>query len=205
MNTFWCYKGYLVRSSEHLYFSLTALDVLLVFFHFKNKSTYLIYWYTCLFSPLFTLRHAFLNLLFTRILAKHAFWCSFVSIYSSMHKQVEASSVFAQSCRCARASDVCAGNFSHSARLLLQQSRASFMLASCLRAVLISRPDTWDWTRMHALVVIHRRTLYENADSAKIKVSFYTTDIDILRVASMHRIVIHCINISIHIDDSLHP
>ncbi len=57
MNTFWCYKGYLVRSSEHLYFSLTALDLLLVCFHFYNESTDLIYWYTCLFSPLFTLRH----------------------------------------------------------------------------------------------------------------------------------------------------
>ncbi len=33
-------------------------------------------------------------------------------------------------------------------------------------------PDTWDWTRMHALVVMHRRTLYENVDSAKIKL-FY--------------------------------
>ncbi len=41
---------------------------------------------------------------------------------------------------------------------------------------------------MHALVVMHRRTLYENVDSAKIKVPFYTTDIYILRVASMHRI-----------------
>ncbi len=48
---------------------------------------------------------------------------------------------------------------------------------------------------MHALVVMHRRTLYENVDRAKIKVPFYTTDIDILRVASMHRIVIHCIDI----------
>ncbi len=33
---------------------------------------------------------------------------------------------------CVRASDVCAGNFSHSARLLLQQSQANFMLALCL-------------------------------------------------------------------------
>ncbi len=57
---------------------------------------------------------------------------------------------------------------------------------------------------MHALVVMHRQT-YENVDSAKIKVPFYTTDIDILRVASMHRIVIHCIDIPIHTDASLHP
>ncbi len=56
---------------------------------------------------------------------------------------------------------------------------------------------------MHALVVMLRRTLCENVDSAKIKVPFYTTDIDILRMASMHRIVIHCIDI--HIDESLHP
>ncbi len=40
-----------------------------------------------------------------------------------------------------RTSDVCAENFSHSARLWLQQSRASYMLALCLRAVLISSPD----------------------------------------------------------------
>ncbi len=48
--------------------------------------------------------------------------------------------------------------------------------------------------RMHALVVMHRRTLCENVDSAKIKVPFYTIDIDILRVVLMHRIVIHCID-----------
>ncbi len=58
---------------------------------------------------------------------------------------------------------------------------------------------------MHALVVMHRRTLCENVDSAKIKVPFYATDIDILCMASMHRIVIHRIDISIHIDESLHP
>ncbi len=52
---------------------------------------------------------------------------------------------------------------------------------------------------------MHRRTLCENVDSAKIKVPFYTTDIDILHVASMYSIVIHCIDISIHIDESLHP
>ncbi len=43
---------------------------------------------------------------------------------------------------------------------------------------------------MHALVVMHRQTLCENVDSAKIKVPFYTTDIYILRVALMHRIEI---------------
>ncbi len=51
---------------------------------------------------------------------------------------------------------------------------------------------------MHALAVMHTPTLYENVDSAKIKMPFYTTDIDILRVASMHRIVIHCIDISMN-------
>ncbi len=59
--------------------------------------------------------------------------------------------------------------------------------------------------RMHALAEMHRRTLYENVDNAKIKVHFYTTDIDILHVLSMHRIVIHCIDISIHINEPLHP
>ncbi len=97
-------------------------------------------------------------------------------------------------CVCVRASDVCVGIFSHSALLLLKQSRVSYMLALCLRAVLILSPDTLDWTRIHTSAVMHRRTLYENVDSAKIKVPFYTTDTDILRVASMHRIVIHCID-----------
>ncbi len=58
---------------------------------------------------------------------------------------------------------------------------------------------------VYSHAVIHRPTLCENVDSAKIKVTFYTTDIDILRVTSMHRIVIHCIDISIHFDESLHP
>ncbi len=100
------------------------------------------------------------------------------------------------------ASDVCAcaENFSHSTRLIRQQSRASYMLALCLRAVLISSPDTWDWMRMHTLVVMHRRTLCENVDSAKIKVPFYTTDISILRVASMYRHTLNRYN-----DESLHP
>ncbi len=52
--------------------------------------------------------------------------------------------------------------------------------------------------RMHALAVMHRRTLCENVDSANIKVPFYTTDIDILSMASMHRIVIHRIDIYIN-------
>ncbi len=83
-------------------------------------------------------------------------------------------------------------------RLFRQQSRASYMLALCLRTVLISSPGTWDWMRRHALVVMHRRTLYENVDSPKIKVPFYTTDIDILRVVSSYIV-------SIYIDESLHP
>ncbi len=58
----------------------------------------------------------------------------------------ELNSVFVQSwrgCLCACALDVCAENFSHSARLLLQKSRAFYMLASCVRIVLISSP-AWD-------------------------------------------------------------
>ncbi len=52
---------------------------------------------------------------------------------------------------------------------------------------------------------MHRQTSCENVDSAKIKVPIYTTDIDILCVASMHRIVRHRIDVSIHIDELLHP
>ncbi len=52
---------------------------------------------------------------------------------------------------------------------------------------------------------MHRPTLCENVCGAKIKVPFYTTDIYILGAISMHRIVIHHIDISIHINESLHP
>ncbi len=203
MNTFWCYKGNLVRRSEHLYFSLTALDLLLVCFHFKNESTDLIYWYTCLFSPLFTLRLMLClttvykdisqNMHFDVVLSEFIHPCS----KKRRRAQFSIRSELTRLSVCTRFRCVCVSV------LFRQQSRASYMLALCLRAVLISSPDTWDWTRMHTLVVMHRRTLYENVDSAKIKVPFYTTDIDILCVASMHRIVIHCI--SIHISESLHP
>ncbi len=50
---------------------------------------------------------------------------------------------------------------------------------------------------MHALAVMHRQTLYENVDSAKINVLF--NDIDILRVASILCNVICCI------DEPLNP
>ncbi len=133
-------------------------------------------------------------------LPKHAFWCSFVCIYSSMHKKSKGElSIHAELMQlsvcalfmCVRA---CVGIFSHSARLLLQHSRKFYMLALCLQAVFISSLETWDWTRMHVLAGMHRRTLNENVDCVKIKVRFYTIDIDILRVASMHLIVIHCID-----------
>ncbi len=38
---------------------------------------------------------------------------------------------------------------------------------------------------MHVLAVRHRWTLYENVDSAKIKVPFYTTDIE------YNKIIVH--------------
>ncbi len=131
------------------------------------------------FSTLYIKTYAFLNLVFTRILVKtwiFMLFCLNLFIHAQKSRG-ELNSVFAQSwrgCLCACASDVCAENFSHNTRLLLQLSRAS-----CLRAVLISSPGTWDWTRMHALVVMHRWTLYEN-------------------VASIHRIVIHRIDISMN-------
>ncbi len=46
------------------------------------------------------------------------------------------------------------------------------------------------------LVVMHRRTLYENVDSAEIKVPFYGYRYLQVCVASMHRIIIHCIRLS---------
>ncbi len=55
------------------------------------------------------------------------------------------------------------------------------------------------------LAVMHRWTLCANVDSSKIKVLIYTTDIDILRVASMHHIIRHRIDVSIHFNESLDP
>ncbi len=163
-------------------------------------------------SPLFMLRDM-LNRLFTRILAKTCMLMYLFCIYSSMHKKALQMCVCVRfrcvcvrvrfrcvcvrfRCVCACASDVCAENFSHSARLLLQQSWASYMLALCLRAVLISSPDTWDWTRMHALAVMHRRTLCENVGRAKIKGDFlcyryryFTCGIDALYRHTLYRYI----------------
>ncbi len=44
-------------SQEHLYFSLTALDLLLVCFHLSRKAQINILIHMPLLSPLFTLRH----------------------------------------------------------------------------------------------------------------------------------------------------
>ncbi len=85
-------------------------------------------------------------------------------------------------------------------KLLTQRSTVTPTIPSVFYARLVPSDSPY----VESLAVIHRRTLCENVDSAKIKVPFYTTDIDILRVALMHRIIIHCIDISIHIVESLH-
>ncbi len=99
---------------------------------------------------------------------------------------------------------VCAHKTPHTT--FYQLSRASFTLALCLEVVLTSSRDTWDWMRMHMLVVMHRRTLRENVYSAKIRCLFilqisifYTWNryIMSLETWSMYR--------SIHIDGTLHP
>jgi len=50
-----------------LVFLFDSIRFIIVFFHFKNESTDLIYWYTFSFSTAQT--YAMLNRLFTRILA----------------------------------------------------------------------------------------------------------------------------------------
>ncbi len=57
-------KRLLVRSSKHLYFSLTALDLLLVCFHFNNgsvKNTFFTLSKSALFSASCFLVHVALN------------------------------------------------------------------------------------------------------------------------------------------------
>ncbi len=111
---------------------------------------------------------------------------------------------------CVRVLQMCARKTSHTARDCSANNPDRFICSTCafgqsLYRVLVREIECVRMRRMHMLVVMHRRTLYENVDSAKIKVPFYTTDINTLRAASMHRIVIDCMDISIHIDESLHP
>ncbi len=137
------------------------------------------------------------NWLFSRILTRA---CILICLYLLIHAQKiwgELNSVFAlyssfyrvdtAVCVHARASDVCVENFSHSAWLLLQQSRVTFMLALCLRAVLISSSGTWDWTRMHVLAVMHRRTLCENVDWYFMRGIESSYIVSIYRSISMNR------------------
>ncbi len=122
----------------------------------------------------------------------------FVHPYTKKQKRNE---LFAR-CRC-----LCARRkllTQRSTTLFHQLSCASFTLALCLEVVLTSSRDTWDWMRMHMLVVMHRRTLRENVYSAKIRCLFilqisifYTWNryIMSLETWSMYR--------SIHIDGTL--
>ncbi len=80
--------------------------------------------------------------------------------------------VFAQSwcgCLCACDSVVCA---CVCFRFPCTQPRASYMLNFAFGQVLMSSSDTWDWTRMHALVVMHRRPLYEKCGQCQNKGAF---------------------------------
>ncbi len=126
-------------------------------------------------------------------------WCSFVCICSFILKKAEENWTIRT-----LSMSVCAHKTPHTT--FYQLSRASFTLALCLEVVLTSSRDTWDWTRMHMLVVMHRRTLRENVYSVKIRwlfilqISiFYAWNRYIVWVEtwSMYR--------SIHIDVTLHP
>ncbi len=52
---------------------------------------------------------------------------------------------------------------------------------------------------------MHKPAICENVDSGKTKAPIFTTDINILCMVSMHRIVKHHIDASIHFDELLHP
>ncbi len=135
------YKVYLIRSSEHLYFSLTALYLLLVVFHFNNESTDFIYWYMPFFSTVYIKTYAMLNRLFTRILAKTCIlmsFCLYLFIHAQKKSGGELNLVFTQSwrgCLCARSSYVCArlrGN------LLTQRATVTPTIPSVLYARLVT-------------------------------------------------------------------
>ncbi len=98
------------------------------------------------FSTVYIKTYAFLNLLFTRVLAKSCILMQFcLYLFIHAHKSAGELSIRAvvDVAVCVRAR-FSAQKTSHTALncLLLQQSRSSYMLALCLRAVLISSPDT---------------------------------------------------------------
>ncbi len=115
-------------------------------------------------------------------------------LYLFIHAQKsggELNLVFTQSwrgCLCACARFKCVRG-----KLLTQRSTVTPTIPSVLYARLVpsGSPYIESWyvrlMRLHVLVVMHRRTLCENVDSAKIKVPFYTTDIDILH---WHRCIV---------------
>ncbi len=113
--------------------------------------------------------------------------------------KVEESSI-QYSCRvnaavCVRALQMCAWETSHTVLDCYFNNPECLLCSPCafgqsLYRVLIREIEQ----ECTALAVMHRWRLCKNVDSAKIKVPFYTTDIYILRIASMHRIVIHHID-----------
>ncbi len=100
---------------------------------------------------------------------------------------------------------MCARKTSHTALDCYSNNPERLICSPCafgqsLYRVLIQKIDHFEKFEQECTRwwVKHRRTLYVNVDSVKTKVPFYTTDRDILRVVSMHRIVIHCIDISMN-------
>ncbi len=89
--------------------------------------------------------------------------------------------------RCVRASDVCAWNFPSIFYARLVHSGSPYIESWYVRLNENSRVGGNAQT-----------DIMWKCGRCQNKVPFYTTDIDILRVASMHRIVIHCIDISMN-------
>ncbi len=112
--------------------------------------------------------------MFTWISLKRAFWCNFVYLFIHAQKSGrELNPVFV----CKKLSPTISVCY---ARLVPSGSA-------------VSSPDTWDWTRTACIAVMHRWTC-GNSDKCQNKVPSYASDIDILHVASMHRIVRHRID-----------
>ncbi len=103
-------------------------------------------------------------------------------------------------CVCVRALQMCVWETSHTARDCSANNPERLLCSPRAFGLLISSLDTWDWTRMHVLAVMHRRTLCENVDRAKIKVPFLY-----YRYRYFTHGIVSSYIVSIHIDESLHP
>ncbi len=134
--------------------------------------------------------------------SKHAFWCNFVCLFIHAHQKRKKTKFSI----CAVDVAVCVRFRCVRRKLFTQFSTVPPTIPSVFYARLVpsGSPYIESWyvsLNENACVSGNAYTdIMWKCNRAKIKESICTTDIDILRMTSMHRIVRHRIDVSIHID-----